>query len=208
MSRAGTPPEQLLARLLSDLGNTALRLDPLSRARLGPLSGRCARIDIVVPGGGAPRPLTVLVSESGLACRAGTEPPPHVILTGTLPDIARQLTGTGGGRGVRIEGDESVLTGLAGLFSGLRPDLAAPLGNLIGPELADDLVGLAEAGFAMLRSAAEGLTTAARRDAADAFVNQDGFERLLARLQDLRLRVDRLDARTRRLETGAAGGDP
>lgn len=205
MSTAGTPPEQLLARVLGDLGNTALRLDPLSRARLGPLVGRCARIDVIPPGGGTPRPLTVLIGDAGLVCRAGTEPPPHVILTGTLPDIARQLTGTGGG-GVRIEGDESVLTGLADLFGTLQPDLAAPLGNLIGRELADDLVGLAEAGFAMLRSAAESLSIAARRDAADAFVNRDGFEHLLARLEDLRLRVDRLEARTRHLEAGSAGG--
>jgi len=203
VSADGTPPEQLLARVLSDLGNAALGLDPLSRARLGALAGRCVRIDVVPPGVGEPRPLTVFITDSGLTCRAGRDPAPHVILTGTLPDIARRLSGTGGS--VRIEGDEAVLTALADLFTGLQPDLATPLANLIGRELADNLVGLAEAGFALLRSAAESVTTTARRDAAGAFVNQDGFEHLLIRMEALRLRVDRLDARTRRLEAAPSG---
>jgi len=198
---SSTPPEQLLARMLGDVSNTALRLDPLSRARLAPLSGRCLRIDILPPGGGPARSLTVTVDDSGLLCRAGAEGTPHVILTGTLPDIVRRLTGAEGGRTVRIEGDESVLAGLAELFTHLQPDLATPLATVLGRTLADDLMGLAEAGFAFFRSAAESVTTAARRDAADAFVDQSGFERLITRLEDLRLRVDRLDARARQLET-------
>ena len=199
MSNRSTPPEPLLARILGDLGNTALRMDPLSRARLEPLSGRCARFDIVPPGGGAPRPLSLRISAAGIECSADTDHPPHVILTGTLPDIARRLTGAGGGN-VRIEGDESLLTSLAGLFGTLQPDLAAPLANLIGRELADDLVGLAEAGMAFLRSAAESVSNTVRQDAAAAFVDQDGFDAFLSRLDALRLRVDRLDARTRHLE--------
>lgn len=190
--------------MLGEAGNAALRLDPLSRARLAALSGRCARIEVVPPGGGTPRPLTVAVNDAGLDCRAGSEGAAHVILTGTLPDILRRLTGAQGGGAVRIEGDESVLTGLAELFTNLQPDLGAPLGDLIGQPLADDLMGLAEAGFAFLRSAAESVATSARRNAADAFVSHDGFERLITRLEDLRLRLDRLEARTRRLETEPA----
>jgi len=197
---SSTPPEQLLARILGDVGNSALRLDPLSRARLAPLSGRCVRIDVIPPGGGPARSLTVTVDDAGIRCRAGSDGTPHVILTGTLNDIVRRLTGAEGGRTIRIEGDESVLAGLAELFTHLQPDLAAPLAAVIGRTLADDLMGLAEAGLAFFRSAAEGVTTAARRDAADAFVDQTGFEQLITRLEDLRLRVDRLDARTRQLE--------
>lgn len=204
MSVDASPPEQLLARILGDMSNAALALDPLSRARLAPLSGRCARFDVVPPGGGAPRPLTIVVTDTGLECRAGTEPAPHVILTGALPDLVRRLTGARGDGTVSIEGDEAVLTELAALFTHLQPDLAAPLGNVIGQPLADDLLGLAEAGFAFLRSAAESVTTAARRDTVDAFVNRDGFERLITRLEALRLRVDRLEARTRQLETAPA----
>ncbi|HEY5646409.1 MAG TPA: SCP2 sterol-binding domain-containing protein [Pseudomonadales bacterium] len=206
MSANATPPEQLLARLLEDLCNAALRLDPLSSARLVPLAGRCLRFDILPPGGGAARQLTVRVHEQGIACAAGAGQTPHVILTGTLPDISRRLGGSTGGS-LSIEGDEAVLADLAAIFTGLQPDLAAPLGNLIGRELADDLVGLAEAGVAFLRSAAESVTSTVRRDAASAFVNREGFDALLTRLDNLRLRVDRLDARTRLLEQHGRAGD-
>ncbi|MGD8417676.1 MAG: hypothetical protein PVH91_11500 [Pseudomonadales bacterium] len=201
MSTRATPLEQLLAGMLGEIGNFTLGLDPLSRARLSTLAGRSARFEITPPGGGPPRPLTLHVREDALVFRADADGESHVIVSGTLPDIVRALLDQPGGQSVRIDGDESVLAKLAALFGDLRPDPAAPLGNLIGRDLADGLVGLAEAGVAFLRSAAETVSSSARQEATAHFVGQKDFESILTRIEALRLRIDRLDARTARAES-------
>lgn len=201
MSTRATPLEQLLAGMLGELGNFTLGLDPLSRTRLGALAGRSARFEITPPGGSPPRPLTLHVREDALVFHADADGEPHVIVSGTLPDIVRTLLDQPGGQSVRIEGDESLLAGLAALFGDLRPDPAAPLGNLIGRDLADAAVGLAEAGIAFLRSAAESVSSSARQEASAHFVGQTDFESLQTRIEALRLRTDRLDARTARAES-------
>ncbi len=207
MSPGAGPLERLLARLPGELGNVGLGLDPLSRARLEALDGTRVHFHILPPGGGEPMTMTLTVARDRLQTSPGAEGEAHLILTGTLADIARVVFGRGGGGNVRIQGDEARLQALAELFRDLQPDPAPPLEALLGRPLADDLVSAAETGAALLRSAAETLAGAARRQAQAQFLDQPRFERLLTRIEDLRLRVDRLSARTDRLAGAAPAGD-
>ena len=100
------------------------------------------------------------------------------------------------------------LQAVAALFRDLQPDLAEPLAQMIGRDAADNLIGAAEAGFAFLRSAAESLATGARKEIRNTWLTDQAQESLLDRMDDLRLRIDRLDARVRLAEERASPAEP
>lgn len=201
MSESPSPLETLLARVLGELGSQTLKLDPASHPRLAELAGTTVRFDIQPPSlpgtQTEPRSITLLVRADALDLQAGAAAEAHTIVTGTLPDIARSFISPASPGHVRIDGDEAALESVAGLFRSLEPDLAAPLAGLIGREMADGLVGLAEAGIAFLKSAAESASAGLRQEATSAWVVDQDFQQLMDRLDGLRLRVDRLDARVR-----------
>ncbi len=204
---AGSPLERSLAGLFGTLGNATLDLDPASAPRLAALAGRCVRFEIVPPWPEQPtRPLTVLATATGLEVRADRNPEPHVIVTGTLPAILMSFARPEPSPGLRIDGDEATLAALADLLRDLEPDLSRPLGSVLGETLANDLIGAAEAGIAFLKSAAETVTGEVRAQAGQAYVAASEFTDLMERRDALRLRLDRLAARTTLLET--AGIDP
>ena len=231
MSLPPSPLEALLTRLLGEITSQTLALDPTSHPRLAAMQGQSVRFDILPPAlpgraGAEPRTMLVTVQEEGLNLEAGSTANAHAVVRGELPAIVRMLfattgpdkkanapeAGAGAGPGaeatVRIEGDEAVLQAIASLFRDLQPDLAAPLARAIGRDAADNLVGAAEAGFAFLRSAAESLAAGARKEAQDAWVTESAQDSLLDRLDDLKLRVDRLDARVGLAERRAAESGP
>lgn len=202
MTRTATPLETLLARLLGDLGNLTLKLDPMSQARLEALDGVSVRFEVIGPLGGEPRPMTLTIAGSGLSWHAGAGERPNAIVTGTLPAIASLLGSAEGSTAgqARIEGDESVLREVAGLLRHLEPDLAEPMGGILGRDMADNLIGMAEAGIAFLKSAAESVAGSAREGARAAYVADPDFLEALDNLDDLQLRVDRLTSRIGLLE--------
>ncbi len=204
MTLNSTPLERLFARLAGELSSQTLKLDPTSYPRLDALAGTRVRFDILppaVPGfsdaAAEPRTLLLIVQPDALVLEAGSTEQAHAVVTGTLPGIARLFLRPSAANtaDVRLEGDEAALQSVAALFQDLEPDLAEPLAGVIGREAADGLIGAAEAGFAFLRSAAEGLATGARKEAGNAWVTDQARNTLMDRLDDLRLRVDRLDAR-------------
>lgn len=212
MSSRGSPPEAVLARMLSGIGNQTLKLDPGSRPRLAELAGTCVRFDVIppsLPSAGTPEPrsITLKVRPDGLDLEAGSTAQAHVVVTGTLPDIIGSFlaarTDPSHTGSLRIDGDEAQLQALADLFRALEPDVAEPLAGLVGREMADGLVGFAEAGIALLKSAAESVSSGVRQEATRVWVDNPAFQTLMDRFDDLRLRVDRLDARVRLRETEA-----
>ena len=227
MSRSPSPLESLLARVAGEISSQTLKLDPTSYPRLEDLAGTRIRFDVLppaVPGlpGATTEARTVLltVHPDALTFEAGSTEDAHAVISGTLPDIVRTFfskaegndkTGNGPGgvrSNVRIDGDEAALQAVAALFGDLQPDLAEPLARVIGREAADSLVGAAEAGFAFLRSAAESLASGAAKQAGNAWVTEEAQDSLMNRLDDLRLRIDRLDARVRLVEEKASSSGP
>lgn len=212
MSQAPSPLETLLARVLGEISSQTLKLDPASHPRLVELAGTTIRFDIVPPalprssGSPEPRSVTLLVRADGLDLQAGNAGNAHAVVSGSLPDILNSFFNPDRPGSVRIDGDEAALQALARLFRDLEPDLAGPLAGVLGREMADGLVGLAEAGIAFLKSAAETAGTGARREAGKAWVDDPSFAELMDRLDALRLRVDRLDARVRLASESAGPG--
>jgi ubiquinone biosynthesis protein UbiJ len=182
-----------------------LDLDPLSAARLADLEGIRLRFDIMPPLGGDPRPLTLEVSDARLRWRAGPGRTPNVIIAGRLPAIARLLADPDATTDVTISGDETVLARVRDLTRHFEPDLGGPLGRVVGSELADELLGLAEAGIAFIRSAAETVSSASTATAREHYLDSSEFGALLDRLDALTLRADRLEARVSLLEGRRAG---
>jgi ubiquinone biosynthesis protein UbiJ len=187
--------EALFTGFLTSVGHATLKLDPTSDIRLAALEGKSLRLNVVGPGGSGPGTLTLRVSDGELEWLTGETVRPNAILTGTLPDIVALLLGPDSGPGVTIEGDEAVLSEFGKLLTAFEPDLAGPIGNVLGQRAADDLIGLAEAGIALLKSAAETIGGSARESARAGWVADEDFDRALDRIQGLQLRVDRLAAR-------------
>lgn len=216
------PLESLLARLAGEVSSQTLKLDPASYPRLEAIAGTRIRFDVLppsVPGlnsaNAAPRSALLTIHPDALQLEAGGAAEAHAIVTGTLPGIARSFFGpapaadkAADSSGVRIEGDEAALASVAGLFRDLEPDLAEPLAGIIGRGAADNLIGVAEAGFAFLRSAAESLASGARKEAENVWVTDQAQSSFLDRMDDLKLRLDRLDARIRLAEERAAASEP
>jgi ubiquinone biosynthesis protein UbiJ len=208
------PLESLLLGAVESAGNMALKLDPLSSARLQGLEGRSVRLEIRTPMGGEPRLLTLKVSDGVLHWRGGAAERPNAIVSGTLPQLAALLGPDGGtdsrfgsatGDGVRIQGDESLIEALGAVLRKFQPDLAGPLGQVVGTELADNLVGMAEAGIALLKSATQTLSRTATSGVRESFLTSEEYSAVLDRIDDLRLRTDRLSARIGLLEASRTG---
>lgn len=203
MSAAGAQPglDAVLADLLGDAANAGLELDPASRARLAALEGREVRLVAELPLPLGTRELSLAVRAGRLRCFARGSERPDVVVRGTGPDLAAWLLRPGGngpraaGSRLQIDGDGTVLAELEALLRGFRPDPAPVLGRLLGDELADAALGTAELAFAALRSALAGAGQALRHGAADIFVDRERAAGFLDELDDLRLRVDRLQAR-------------
>jgi ubiquinone biosynthesis protein UbiJ len=204
VTTAGNPIEELLASLATTVSNATLGLDPSSAARLAALEGKCLRLEIEGPGRAGALTNTLLVRGGTLEwCSDHDAHRPNVIVTGPLPDIAALLLDGASrtdGR-VTIDGDETLLADFGGLLKHFEPDLAAPVGQVLGRELADNLVGLAEAGIAFVRSAGETLEASIRDSARAAYLGDDDFALLLEQMDELRLRTDRLRERVHRLES-------
>jgi len=219
MSRTVSPLENLLARLAGEISSQTLKLDPTSHPRLQALAGTRIRFDVTPPelpgvpaAANEPRTVLLTVHEDALTLDAGGDKEAHAVVNGTLPDIARVFFGPAAednkSANVRIEGDEAALQAVAALFKDLQPDLAEPLAQVIGRDAADSLIGAAEAGVALLRSAVESLATGARKEVRNTWLTDQAQESLLDRMDDLRLRIDRLDARIRLAEERAAPAEP
>lgn len=200
--RSPTPLEDLVTGFLTSVGNVTLKLDPSSQVRLAPLEGRSLRLNIVGPTGPPSRTLTLCVHGGELEWVSGEVDKPNAILTGTLPDLAAVLLDPDSGPGVGIEGDETLLREFGALLTAFEPDLAGPIGDVLGQRAADDLIGFAEAGIALLKSAAETLGNSARESAREGWVGDEDFGQALERMEGLQLRVDRLAARIDLLDRG------
>jgi hypothetical protein len=74
------------------------------------------------------------------------------------------------------------------------------MGEILGTRAADNLVGIAEAAIAALKSTAESLGAVARHGAQARYLGNPEFARMLGLLEELQLRVDRLGARVRDIE--------
>jgi len=193
--------EVLFIDVLDRLANASLNLDPQSASRLEHLDGHMLRLEGEVSKNVSPRIFTLKVEEGHLSFYPHSLPEPNVIVKGKLADLGAWLFSRGTTANVVIVGDETVLQELKAVFQNFEPDLGKPLSNLLGSQVAEDLLGTVELAFAAFRSLIEGAGAAIKHSAAGRYADEARLNALLDGIDNVRIRTDRIAARIRAEET-------
>jgi ubiquinone biosynthesis protein UbiJ len=211
---------QQLVALLGDLvgraADAAVRLDPVARARLEALEAQHLRLEIDLPAvglgprsGGGPRlTFTVLVNGGEIRLRHHTDPadmpPAHAIVSGPAAAFLSFLAPARGTAalppGLRITGDIALVEAFQALTNGYAPDFSEPLGRILGARAAAGLLDAFELAGAGLRTVLQVGTDAAGDAARRVFADRPLTSGFLDELDELRLLLDRVEARVERLE--------
>jgi ubiquinone biosynthesis protein UbiJ len=200
-----SPFFSVLTKWAEALANGAADLDPLTRARLDKLSGHSVAIDMKPLG----EAVTLSFGNRTIRFEPGVAAAPSVIVRGSPAALTAAFFGSAVPRGMSIEGDELILTELRSIARNFHPEAVPPLDDIVGPQAAETITSLLELGFAaasaLVRNVGEEGGRLIRAGARQRYLGADDFETLLSSIQALRLRVDRLNARTDIVERAARG---
>ena len=188
------PFTSALTRWAETLANESAQLDPLTKKRLAALSGQSITVELE-PSGEA----TTLQFDGDSIRLTTRADAPSVIVRGTPGALAAAFWGTGGRTGITIDGDEVVLGQFRNIVRDYRPDVFAPLENLVGKQAAQAIAGVFELGFAALsaigRSLGEEGSRLARDGVRQKYLTAPELTSFVDSIQALRNRVDRLNVR-------------
>ena len=189
-----------LQRLLNDLSERAIHLDPVAAKNFTSLTGQVIEIHCLEPA------LTwhLTLQESSIEVHAGASNNPNVAVTGKPLGLLQMLMTGATSETVVIDGDAAVLMALHTLARDYSPDPAKLLDAWLGRETGQRAAALVELGMANLGE----LLTSTRANAHHATQNyfseryaaQDQGKGLAGRLDQLRLRIDRLEAKLNRYQ--------
>ena len=189
-----------LQRLLNDLSERAIHLDPVAAKNFTSLTGQVIEIHCLEPA------LTwhLTLQESSIEVHAGASNNPNVAVTGKPLGLLQMLMTGATSETVVIDGDAAVLMALHTLAKDYSPDPAKLLDAWLGRETGQRAAALVELGMATLGE----LLTSTRANAhhatqnyfSERYATQDQGKGLAGRLDQLRLRIDRLEAKLNRYQ--------
>ena len=189
-----------LQRLLNDLSERAIHLDPVAAKNFTSLTGQVIEIHCLEPA------LTwhVTLQESSIEVHAGASNNPNVAVTGKPLGLLQMLMTGATSETVVIDGDAAVLMALHTLAKDYSPDPAKLLDAWLGRETGQRAAALVELGMATLGE----LLTSTRANAhhatqnyfSERYATQDQGKNLARRLDQLRLHIDRLEAKLNRYQ--------
>ena len=189
-----------LQRLLNDLSERAIHLDPVAAKNFTSLTGQVIEIHCLEPA------LTwhLTLQESSIEVHAGASNNPNVAVTGKPLGLLQMLMTGATSETVVIDGDAAVLMALHTLANDFSPDPANLLDAWLGRETGQRAAALVELGMANLGE----LLTSTRANAhhatqnyfSERYATQDQGKGLAGRLDQLRLRIDRLEAKLNRYQ--------
>ena len=189
-----------LQRLLNDLSERAIHLDPVAAKNFTSLTGQVIEIHCLEPA------LTwhLTLQESSIEVHAGASNNPNVAVTGKPLGLLQMLMTGATSETVVIDGDAAVLMALHTLAKDYSPDPAKLLDAWLGRETGQRAAALVELGMANLGE----LLTSTRANAhhatqnyfSERYATQDQGKWLAGRLDQLRLRIDRLEAKLNRYQ--------
>ena len=192
--------EAALSALINPIVQRAINGDPELVARLSRLEGRAVQIVCNEPSTTWHIEINGATCEQPLVFRPGDAQSPSVIVSGSLPELAKLMFGADAAN-VTIDGDQTTLIELTEILESYNPEVAATLSSVLGPALANQVLVTADAGLKGVQSIAQGIGGALRDQAQTNFVSEDNMQDLLSGIDELRLRVDRLAARVREADT-------
>jgi ubiquinone biosynthesis protein UbiJ len=144
------------------------------------------------------------LQERSIKVHAGASDNPNVALTGKPMGLLQTLMTGATSETVVIDGDAAVLMALQTLAKDYSPDLAKPLDAWLGRETGQRTAALVELGMATLGELLTSTRTQAHHATQNYFneryATQDQGEGLAGRLDQLRLRIDRLEAKLSRYQ--------
>ncbi|OMG67614.1 SCP2 domain-containing protein [Stutzerimonas balearica] len=192
--------------------NRVLRLDPTALPRLARLAGRIIEIDCSAPA----MQLFVLVEEDGLRLASSWAADADCRLRAPASSlvrllVSRQKTAVLHEPQVSIDGDSGVLMSLAEVLQDLELDWEYEASRWLGP-VGAQLLGtgvrtpsrwLRESGDSLRQDLADYLTEESR-----ALVGQQEAEARFSEIDELKLALDRLEARIERLAHNLAPEKP
>ena len=189
-----------LQRLLNDLSERAIHLDPVAAKNFTSLTGQVIEIHCLEPA------LTwhLTLQESSIEVHAGASNNPNVAVTGKPLGLLQMLMTGATSETVVIDGDAAVLMALHTLAKDYSPDPAKLLDAWLGRETGQRAAALVELGMANLGE----LLTSTRANAhhatqnyfSERYATQDQGKGLAGRLDQIRLRIDRLEAKLNRYQ--------
>ncbi|MEC8075164.1 MAG: SCP2 sterol-binding domain-containing protein [Pseudomonadota bacterium] len=189
-----------LQRLLNDLSERAIHLDPVAAKNFTSLTGQVIEIHCLEPA------LTwhLTLQESSIEVHSGASNNPNVAVTGKPLGLLQMLMTGATSETVVIDGDAAVLMALHTLAKDYSPDPAKLLDAWLGRETGQRAAALVELGMANLGE----LLTSTRANAhhatqnyfSERYATQDQGKGLAGRLDQLRLRIDRLEAKLNRYQ--------
>lgn len=181
---------------------TLLAADPATGVELEALAGR--RLDLELRG--APARLTLLFTEAGLRVEADAEAPADASVFVTPAGLVDLLAGDEEravmAGSVRIDGDRELASSVFAVLSRFRPDLEGPLARLFGETPTAAFGAAARRGSHEARRFARGGAEAARAlltSEQGPLPSRPEVMRFLDEVDDVRLAVDRAEARMARL---------
>ena len=206
--------EALAGELLSGAANTGLALDPNTLEALARLEGAALRLELKFP----PQTLVLRVTEGNLRIQPGSEYPAQTIVRGSITDLLSLLrTGSASPR-LEISGDPALLSRFEAVLQGFRPDLdglipeALTPGSVDANSPAEQWLGLLEEGLDSVRRATTGALrqgqAALQGTLENSFASRTDVALLEREADELRLAIDRLDARLALHQRERAPEDP
>lgn len=194
----GDPTDLLLhsvQALLSQLSARVIELDPATEQELATLAGQVVEIQCSQP----ETAWHLMIEPDRIHLANGPADKPNVILKGSAQTLLHALLTRDTGWPLEIEGDTALLMKLQSLMRGFSPDLAKPAAQALGQDNAQRLTALLEMGLATASNLFGSAKQQTQDTAADLlgrrYSTTSEVHALQDRLDQLRLRVDRLQAR-------------
>ena len=179
-----------------------LATDPATQAELTALAGR--RLDLELRGG--PGRFTLVFSDTGPRVEADADAAPDASVQLTAAGLVDLLAGDQEravmAGSVRIDGDRDLVTAAFAVLGRFRPDLEGPLSRLFGAAPTAAVGAAARRGGHEARRFARGGAEAARSlltAPGGPLPSRPEVMRFLDEVDDVRLAVDRAEARLKRL---------
>ena len=184
---------QTLEDLFSELANTvsrrALDADPVLATQLRELEGSRIEIDCTMPA----RVWHLAINNGAMELIPRQAENPNVVISGTAYNLLGWLLRQDDAQ-LTIDGDTTLLQEVLALLQRYNPDFAHALTQVLGPDLAQRLVGGAEVGVQGLQSLFQALASGVEKQTSQRFVTRDHLDDLREGIDELRMQVDRLAA--------------
>jgi len=186
----------LLADIATRISDYAITSDPTLSAKLKQLSGNSLELQCTGPA----FIWHLKIGDGTLRAHSGPAEAPQAVIKGSLAALTSWVLPGQAGSELEFSGDSSLLMELAEIFADFSPDLSAPLNQIIGPTMTNNILNGAQVGLQILKGLGSSASETMQAKVTSGLIKRSELEDFLDSVDAMRLRVDRLAARIHNLE--------